>query len=416
MLLLLLGLLATPPPDTAEAVALGVVTGHPELEAAEAQADALEALVDGARVRPDPMVGVEYSNVPLTQPWLGEHPMSGVQLKVSQTLLAPGKVDARQAAAREQADAARAAIPPVRNRLAGGAAEAWYGLARIRQLRTVTREHIELLGQLIDVVTVSYEVGRAAQHELLQLETLRDRLTDDLGDFERGERMHLARLNAALRRPTDAALPTPERTPLPPPPDRGALVKAVGGHPALTALEAAAAAAERVAGRAEHEKDPDITLSAGYRVRREVPMKDEGEDFVSLGVSMPLPWFWNEERWDTMAAAQRAAARAARARARAERDRLTGDVGAAVAEQERALRKVTTYEGELVKTAHRALDATLAAYRVGRAGFSQLYQAEVALLDLERGAIVARADAAIAATRLKTLTGAWVEAAATEAR
>jgi outer membrane protein TolC len=74
----------------------------------------------------------------------------------------------------------------------------------------------------------------------------------------------------------------------------------------------------------------------------------------------------------------------------------------------RAAQKAETYESELVALAHRALDSTFAAYRVGRAGFGQLYQAEVALLELERGAIRARVEAAVAATRLVTLTGRWL--------
>lgn len=397
-----------PPTSTADAVVQAVLTANPEIEALEAQVAAMDALVERAGVRPDPSAAVEYSNVPLTTPWPGEHPMSGVQLKVSQTLLAPGKIDARVAEARQRVRSTQARVATLQNQLAGEVATGWHRLSLVRQMRLITGEHVNLVQQLIDVVKVSYEVGRASQHELLQLQTLHDRLVDDLRDFDRRERALVARLNAALHRAPDTAVMTPATTWTAPPGPRAELVAAVETHPMLRQLAQSAEVEARAADRALREQDPDFTVSAGYRLRRATAMGDAGEDFLSLGLSMPLPWFWNDERWVSQATSHRARARSLRANATNRRDRLVGEVDAGLADLERALQKVKTYEGELVDLAHRALDSTFAAYRVARAGFSQLYQAELALLDLERAAVMARTDAALAAVRLKTLTGAWV--------
>lgn len=369
---------------------------------------AAEALVADADTLPDPILGLEYGNMPLTTPWPGEHPMSGVQLRVSQTFPGPGKRSARVAEARGRVDAARARLPSLQNRLAGSVVTAWHRLAGVRRERVVTAAHIQLVDQLIEVVQVSYEVGRAAQHELLQLQTLRERLSDDLLDFEQRERAFVARLNAILHRAPDTPVPTPEHpTPLTIDP-LDDLRAAVDDHPTLEALEAAAQAESRGAERFEAEGSPDYTLTAGYRVRRAVEPADEGEDFVSVGVALPLTWFWEDARWGARAAASRARGEALVAQRAAQRETLRGEVAAAHAMATRAAQKAETYESELVALAHRALDSTFAAYRVGRAGFGQLYQAEVALLELERGAIRARVEAAVAATRLVTLTGRWL--------
>jgi outer membrane protein TolC len=215
---------------------------------------AAEALVADADTLPDPILGLEYGNMPLTTPWPGEHPMSGVQLRVSQTFPGPGKRSARVAEARGRVDAARARLPSLQNRLAGSVVTAWHRLAGVRRERVVTAAHIQLVDQLIEVVQVSYEVGRAAQHELLQLQTLRERLSDDLLDFEQRERAFVARLNAILHRAPDTPVPTPEHpTPLTIDP-LDDLRAAVDDHPTLEALEAAAQAesrgAERFEGRA----------------------------------------------------------------------------------------------------------------------------------------------------------------------
>lgn len=384
-----------------------VLSANPELKALEAQIEALQQGIPQASVWKDPMAGVEYSNMPLTSPWLGHSPMSGIQFRAEQTFPAPGKIQARVDVAKARVDVGEDALVERRDQLAGLVQDTYWQLALTRQLKKVTEDHIGLVNQLIDVVRVSYEVGRASQHDLLNLEVLRDELKDQLGDFDRTARSLLASLNATLHRPAGTPIGTPDETPLPEPEaELDALVKAAEANRGLLAQYAAEAHVQALAAdRAEVEKRPDVTAWLGYRIRGAVPGGDPGEDQITAGVSIPLPWFWNDERWGAKAQEHRARRSESLSRRAAALDDIRGKIESTLAVWNRAHQKALRYGKKLVPEAHRTLDATLAAYRVGRADFSTLYQAELVLLDFERTIRTARSDAARAAVNVETLTG-----------
>ena len=54
---------------------------------------------------------------------------------------------------------------------------------------------------------------------------------------------------------------------------------------------------------------------------------DPGDNFVSAGISVPLPWFWNEARWGQRAAEHRARARSFEEQRRASLDRIVARTG-----------------------------------------------------------------------------------------
>ncbi|MCO4747796.1 MAG: hypothetical protein KC912_23575, partial [Proteobacteria bacterium] len=71
----------------------------------------------------------------------------------------------------------------------------------------------------------------------------------------------------------------------------------------------------------------------------------------------------------------------------------------------RAFERATLYADVLVPEAIRARDATLADYRVNRAAFADVLEAEVALLDLERVAILSATETQIQAALVRGLLG-----------
>ncbi len=399
---------APAPLDSADAAARAVLAANPALSALEAQVAALKHGVPQAGVWQDPMAAVEYSNMPVDAPWPGNHPMSGIQLKVQQTLPAPGKLAARTAVAESRVVSARDALAEKQDQLVGLVRDLYHRLALVRQLKAVTVEHLGLVKQFIAVVRTSYEVGRAHQHDLLRLQVLRDRLADDLNGFDDRDRQLTSLLVAAVHRPPGTEVQTPEVTRAPAPPAHldPLLAGALKRRPLLRDLADRAHTAELAARRAEVEQRPDVTVWLGYRIRTPAGT-DPGTDFVTAGASIPLPWFWNSRRWGEKAQANRAMARSLTDRRQAAVDALRGRLEADLARWRRATQKAKTYSDGLVPEARRTLDATFAAYRVGRADFASLYQAELELLDFERTIRTAESDAARAAVDVSTLTGAY---------
>jgi cobalt-zinc-cadmium efflux system outer membrane protein len=396
-----------PPLGSAEAVGRAVLEANPALESVRARIESLEHAAREAGAWKDPMLSAEYGNMPESTPYLGHNPMSGIQLKLEQTFPFPGKTGRRTAAAESRVQSERHDLDEQRDRLVAMTEELYYQLALVRQLRTVTVKHIGLVEQLVDVARVEYEVGSAQQYDLLRLAVLRDRLKDDLDDFGQREEELLAALNAALHRPAGSAVGTGAETRVSAP-DRSldALVaRADAERPLLLELESRVRTEQLEGARAEREKLPDLTLWLAYRFREAVPGKDDGENMITGGVAVPLPWFWNGRRWGELAR-QREAARLSLVELRRDRlDAIRGDLEAALARWRRGYDKSRRYAEELVPAAQRTLDATLASYRVGRADFASLYQAELELLNFERTILGARTEAARARVEVARLTG-----------
>lgn len=383
--------------DTSEALVQQALDSNPSMESLRQRIDALESRTTQAGARPEPMIGVEYSNMPVTAPVPGNHPMSGLQLKLQQTLLFPGTVPSRVAAAEARVRIGDASYEEGRVALAAAVRRAYWRLALTRQLRVVTEEHLAQVKQLVESVRAGYEVGRAGQHDLLNLQVLRDRLSDDLYDHDRTDRELTAALAAAVHAGGTLQVQTPATTvwrSLPGSLD-DLVERAIEDNPALARLDAAEAAELAAAESARRESWPDMTAWAGYRVRAPVDGVDDGIDQASIGLSVPLPTA-AARRWGGKEAEHESLARAARSEALYARDEIRADLDAAVARWERATDKAGTYREQLIPNARTTLDATLAAYQVGRADYASLFQAEIQLLDLERAARVADAEAALA--------------------
>jgi outer membrane protein TolC len=88
---------------------------------------------------------------------------------------------------------------------------------------------------------------------------------------------------------------------------------------------------------------------------------------------------------------------------------MRGELGGIVADWRRSAQKARTYREELIPEARMSLDATFASYRVGRADFASLFQAELELLNFERTTLMAATDAAEALVSAEEIVGRGVK-------
>ncbi len=391
------------PVDDPEALAQLAVERQPGVEALRAKVDALGQVASVARVWTDPMVALEYSNVPVTAPWIGEHPMAGIQLRLQQAFPAPGQPKARAAAADAAVGAAEADVAALENALRGEVRGRYWDLALLRQMKGVTADHVVDLDGLIDAVSVRYRVGAADQHDLLQLQLRRDRLAETLPDLDATAEAVQAALNGALARDPRTPIGTPPASPveaLPGTPEER--IAALAAHPELAVLAAHAAAERAEAERARAEALLGPTVWLGYRIRAPQDSGDPGTNLATAGVSVPLPAA-SSRRWAGMAAAAEARARSAEEASRARAARLEALLAAAEARHARSLARAAAYRESLEAAARAALSSTRSAYEVDRAGFADLIRAEIDLLDVQRARLQAEAEAASTRSEILTL-------------
>ena len=397
---------AAPEPAALIALQDQAVQASPGVGAEAARGRALAKLERVAGAWSDPMLALEYSNAPLSSGWIGDHPMAGVQLKVQQTLRPRSWSSDRRAVVAARHDTAGHREAEVALALRGAVAEAWWALARNRMLEAITRRHLDRTAELTDAVSARYETGAVGQHAVLRLVVLRDRLSDDLDDHARATQELEAALTGALSQDGDAAtFNTPAAVEAAPPPkDADWRALAASSRPAVAASRSheATAGAEAALARTEARVDP--TIWAGYRARLVQTESDPGTDLFSIGATVPIPvGSARRARGDEAAALERGAAAAADRDAPL--DAIEAGTRGDVAAWRRAARKAAFFETQLLPQARATLETTRSDFVVGRADFASLFDAEVALLDLERMHIRALTQTHILRARVSTRLG-----------
>ncbi len=371
--------------DDPAALAEEAIRANPGIEALRARSRELAELAPAAGSWRDPMLALEYTNTPVDSFRLDRSPMSGLQLKLQQKLPEWGWSRTAREVAELHTAASEHGTAEAEVQLRREIATLFWKLALSNQLEVVTSDHLRRTQELLDAVRAQYEVGKVGQSAVLRLEVLRDRLDDDLSDFRRAERMLSAGLTRALARPADSRFETPP--PAGPLPVEGTasgwLERAMRARPALARIRQEIDAEHKRAELARIRTRPDVDVWLGYRLRTVDTALDDGTDFVSAGVSVPIPW-GSRKRGLAEEAARLQGESGARARLAARVDAIESELIAIEAGWARAYQKANRYRDRLIPFATATLETTLSEFAVGKADFASLYESEVDLLLLEK--------------------------------
>jgi outer membrane protein TolC len=391
--------------DVPDQLAQLAAEANPEVSMLQYQVDALQEQEKASVMWQDPVFAVAYSNMPLSNLSLGHHPMSGIELVLKQTFPFPGKNDRRRAVAAAQVDVQRCELEELKGQLRGKIKQFYWKLVLVRKLRGIREKHITEVDYLLETVKAKYTSGEANQQDILKLVVLKEKLTDDIDDFTQKERELTATINSVLHRDLDVPIESADEIPL---------VKSTATLNQLTeraenerellkAWEKKTELERRAADREGHERYPDITLWTGYRIREETGL-DEGEDFLSVGLSVPIPVDY-KGRYEAKKGVHLANARASQEKYKSLLDGVSANIETSLSRWERNYQKALTYSERLIPDAEATLEAALSAWQVGRTEFSSLYQAELQLLNFEEAVAVARAQTVLMSLEIELLAG-----------
>lgn len=404
---------ASGPPVAAAAADAGVealieeaLARNPEIEAMQARTRELSELAGVSGSWSDPRFSVAYMNAPVDSFRIDETPMAGVEFRLSQRLPEWGWTGASKHVAQSRAERSRHARAEAETRLRLSIEQLYWNLALSRQLEGLTHQHLARTEELLRAVRARYEVGRAGQNALLRLDVLARRLADDLGDFTRAQRAFSAALARAVAREPGAQFETPESVAAIPVEGHleGWLALARASRPELAAMREEVNEQTDAAALSRLERLPDLDVFVAYRLRTIDSPMDDGTDFFSAGVTVPIP-VASAPKALAGERAGHAARDGARARLAAALDRVEADLIAADASWRRAWEKTSTYESSLIPAAGAALETTLNDFAVDRAEFSTLYEAEIDLLTLERAHLQANIETLIQRAQVRATTG-----------
>jgi len=152
---------------------------------------------------------------------------------------------------------------------------------------------------------------------------------------------------------------------------------------------------------------PDITLWAGYRIRKEIAM-DQGTDFISIGASIPLTLDYNNRNKSKESLFKYNAA-AATAKIDSIANKIKLGIENSLAIWDRAFQQSTTYENQIIPSAKKTMDAALSSYQVGKTNFEALYQSELMVIMAEKKVVMAKVKPLLMAAKIEMLTGDKIE-------
>jgi outer membrane protein TolC len=358
------------PLTIAEAEQLALAS-EPGQQALRARAAALEEQAVVAGALPDPMLRVGLNNYPVESGGFTTEGMTNVGAVYRQAF---PRGDTRSLNNRKFTRLAEAQMQEADARgddVLAATRIAWLDLYYWSKARELVRESRPFFEDLATITRSLYAVGRRNQQDVLRAELELSRLDDRLIDIERQQLRARAQLREwvgenAGRRVADKL---PQWDDAPPLED---LLTALRAHPALQAADARIAAQDTSVELAEQRSKPGWALDVGYSYRNgSLPNGDPRSDFVTVGVTVDLPFFRSKSVDSTLSAAlqDRTAALAEKERLlRSLESRLTADY----ARWQELSRRLDLYEERILVQARDHAQAALLAYQNDRSDFADV--------------------------------------------
>lgn len=361
------------PLTVAEAEDLALLD-EPGQAALLARSDAMQDQAVATGQLPDPTLRVGLANYPINGGGFSSEAMTQAQIGVRQAFprgRASGSAEslARAEALSRNADArSRDVVTAVRR--------AWLDAYYADQSWLIANESRPFFEDLVTITRSMYSVGRKSQHDVLRAELELSRLEDriiEIGRARAAARAALSRwIGAAAERPVAQALPRWTA-----PPALADLHARLEVHPSLIAADADVTARQAAVQRAEDRKKPGWALDVGYGYREGFqPDGSPRSDFVSLSVSVDLPFF-SENRQDRKLAAalsERRAATESRAELKA---RLRSELDAEYARWTDLARRLALYESRILGQSEGQARAALLAYQSDAGDFADVMRSHI---------------------------------------
>ena len=347
------------------------LAAEPGQQALRARAAALEEQAVVAGALPDPMLRIGLNNYPIQS---GDFTTEGMTNAGATYRQACPRGDTRELGNRKFTRLAEAQLREADARgedVLAATRIAWLDLYYWSQARDLVSESRPFFEDLATITRSLYAVGRRNQQDVLRAELELSRLDDRLIDIERQQLRARAQLGEWIG--DDAERPVADKLPLwddaPPLED---LRTSLREHPTLQAADARVAAQEANVDLAEQRSKPGWALDVGYSYRDgSLPNGDPRADFLTVGVTVDLPFFSRKSVDSTLSAALQD-----RSAALADRERLLRSLESSLAAEyarwQELSRRLSLYEERILIQARDHAQASLLAYQNDRGNFADV--------------------------------------------
>jgi cobalt-zinc-cadmium efflux system outer membrane protein len=400
------GAVAADPPAALETLVEEGLANNPEVHASQARWDMLREKAAQAGTFDDPMVMFRIQNALVNDPFaFDKDPMTGKVVGISQQIPYAGKRALAREAAGQEAEAGRWLFEERRIELTRMIKENYYRIFYVDQSLPIVARNIQVLDDLMRFTETMYGVGKALQQDVLKAQVERSKMEDMQIALQQQRRSLAAALNSLLYRPAERALPEVREVAIVP---LSASVEELAAlaheqRPLIKSLAAQVEKGKTGQALAQKEYYPDFNVAFEY-MQRDPVMEEPGDDMYSLGVTINLPV--QRQRRHAMVAEAMAETRMAAAELDMLRNTIRQSIVDGLARLERSQRMAELYQTAIIPQATGALNASMAAYRVGKADFMNVLDSQMALFNYERQYYEAVAEHQMQLSQLEGVVGA----------
>ncbi|MDX2480591.1 MAG: TolC family protein [Desulfuromusa sp.] len=355
---------------------------NPLLIVAQEQISVAESKIDQVTSLNDPVLSISFLNYPSDQIKSDITPMTGNEVRLSQLVPFPGKLDAKGKAAAHRSRWFDLVYQDTRLQVRQKVKDAWFRFLFLRQAIELTNRNLKLMNDFIKLTETRYEVGLGLQQNVLKAHLQRSKQLDKLIGLQLKEEVTSAELNSLAGRSTSQSLDVDETL------SEISLQfslhdlqhQAEQSRPMFAAFDALTQQYRAEKELAKLNYRPDFTVWAGYRWRDD-ELDDGGTDFVSAGVSFNLP-----VRRARRSAAVAEADSSLRVVYQKRSDFLNNvvlEIHRSLANLEQVSRQVELYKNGIIPQANQTFQATLSAYQVDKVDFLDLLDSLMTLYRYE---------------------------------
>lgn len=269
---------------------------NPNIQALDNKIRAAKGKITSAASLDDPMVGVEAMNIPTGNPSLSRDDMSGVQLKVNQTLPFPTKIASEIKMAKTEFKGEQFASLEELWQAVASFKQVYFDYAYTRTAMALYQKNRDRSEALKKVLAAKYSASEIPLHEILKTKISVFETDATLIELKNLMKIYQAQLNSWLARDPDSKINSMgSLTPTVLPAEVKTLVeKASHARAWLKKLDEDVSGAKIKTSLAKQSLLPDFDLSAGYTWREPIPGNAmSGENLVSGGVMVNLPFLWS---------------------------------------------------------------------------------------------------------------------------
>lgn len=344
---------------------------------------------------PDPVLSFGLANLPTDGFSLNQEPMTQVKVGISQQFARGDSLSLKQ----QQIVALAQQNPLLRldrqGKIKVMMATLWLNAFAAQQRVSLIKQNRALFSQLVDIVEASYSSaqGFTRQQDVIRAQVELSRLDDRLITFQSDYDTNIASMiqwlyeENALSQPFTLTDEWPvivhlddKQKALMQAYNQRALMQQLAQHPAILAIEQQIKSQTNAVLLAEQKYQPQWGVNASYAYRDEDTNGASRADFISVGLTVDLPFF-TEKRQDKEIESAKLQAESIKTEKQLQLRIMLGQLIKYWQELQRNAERITTFQSHILPQMSEQAESALSAYTTDDGDFAEVMRARIAQLN-----------------------------------